>query len=147
MACRWGQFDIFSLLIAYECEVRISDDSGRTPLHDACLAAEPNLLIVETLLKVDKRMMFFADSRGMIPMAYVRKPHWAQFTRFFMLVRDDWWPNRDVMAKGKEKPPRLARKKPNSRPVPVPKRQIPLDIARQLASGDMMAAEWDFMSK
>ena len=42
LVCRIGAADILKLMIDSGCDVQVSDDYGRTPLHDACWSARPN---------------------------------------------------------------------------------------------------------
>jgi hypothetical protein len=42
LVCRLGQSDILRVMIDAGCDVQVSDDYGRTPLHDACFATEPS---------------------------------------------------------------------------------------------------------
>lgn len=41
MVCRLGYADVLKVMIDSGCDVQVSDDYGRTPLHDACWACEP----------------------------------------------------------------------------------------------------------
>ena len=42
LACRIGAIDVLTMMIDSGCDVQVSDDYGRTPLHDACWSAQPN---------------------------------------------------------------------------------------------------------
>ena len=41
LVCRIGAVDILEMMIDSGCDVQVSDDYGRTPLHDACWSAKP----------------------------------------------------------------------------------------------------------
>jgi ankyrin repeat protein len=42
LVCRIGAADVLKMMIDSDCDVQVSDDYGRTPLHDACWTAKPN---------------------------------------------------------------------------------------------------------
>ena len=42
LVCRLGHGDILKVMIDAGCDVQVSDDYGRTPLHDACCATQPS---------------------------------------------------------------------------------------------------------
>ena len=78
MACRRGYVPITRLiLINAEGSVRITDDCGRTPLHDACWSQKCQKTIVEMILERDPCLLFVGDKRGHTPFAYARKEHWS----------------------------------------------------------------------
>ena len=58
MACRRGSADMVSFFMA-DCAlpVNISDDFGRTPLHDACWTPAPCFDVVGLLLDADRHLV------------------------------------------------------------------------------------------
>jgi Ankyrin repeats (3 copies) len=42
LVCRTGAVDVLKVMINSGCDVQVSDDYGRTPLHDACWSANPS---------------------------------------------------------------------------------------------------------
>ena len=40
LVCRLGKSDILKVMIDAGCDIQVSDDYGRTPLHDACCAPQ-----------------------------------------------------------------------------------------------------------
>jgi hypothetical protein len=134
-ACRMGQTDIVRLLLDFGAEVQVCDDSGRTPLHDACWSDKDSFEIIEMILRVDKRMLFFTDSRGEAPLSYVRREDWTSFTRFLMSKKNRYWPDRDFAMLGPEEEPEVLTRGPNSRPITTPSADISLDAIADLASG------------
>jgi hypothetical protein len=146
MASRWGKPDLLRVLMEFSCEVQVADSRGRTPLHDACWARNPDLQIVEMLLRVDKRLLYIADERGALPLSYLKEESWTVFTKFFMAKKDEMWPDMDIALIGFEKRPPLTRLPPNSCPVPDPHRKINLKLASLVAEGRIHPDEAEFLS-
>lgn len=84
MACRRGFMDVVTFLV---CEaghnIWIRDDTGRTPLHDACWTADPNSELVQFFLDRDPDMLLVADKRGHTPLDYARKDHLKYWLKYF----------------------------------------------------------------
>lgn len=72
--------------------VQVSDDYGRTPLHDACWTPNPNFETISLLLEKDPWLLSIADCRGSTPLAYVRKAHWGVWIGFLGAIVDRYWP-------------------------------------------------------
>lgn len=82
-ACRRGAFNVVQFLLdEAQIEVRLRDDYGRTPLHDACWTREPEKEIMQLLIAKCPDMLLMTDKRGFTPLAYVRKAHWGQWCEF-----------------------------------------------------------------
>jgi hypothetical protein len=84
MACRRGDLDVVRFLIREaQCRIDITDDYGRTPLHDACWTPQPNLSVVEELMSfADPLLWLRQDVRGHTPFEYARRDHreiWMEF--------------------------------------------------------------------
>jgi ankyrin repeat protein len=47
LVCRIGAADVLQVMIEAGCDVQVSDDYGRTPLHDACWTAKLNCTLYE----------------------------------------------------------------------------------------------------
>mmetsp|Transcript_14112 Transcript_14112/g.22044 ORF Transcript_14112/g.22044 Transcript_14112/m.22044 type:complete len:243 (+) Transcript_14112:104-832(+) len=83
MACRRGFLDVVKFFIEEaNVPVRVKDDYGRTPLHDACWTTVPNFELMELLVKECPDLLFLADVRGYTPLTYARRDHWAQWNEF-----------------------------------------------------------------
>lgn len=83
MACRRG----FASMVTYLLEsahvsVRITDDCGRTPLHDALWNQECQYSIVDLLVRTDPILLLTCDKRGHTPFAYARREHWGNWRQF-----------------------------------------------------------------
>jgi len=89
MACRRGFEDIVEYLLqSPDVDIRISDDSGRTILHDACWNPSPQLKICEWIMERDPALFFIADNRGCTPFQYARPEHWGIWRQFLLDNRD-----------------------------------------------------------
>lgn len=85
MACRRGFQDMVQFLLVDiegpQLSVRIRDDCGRTPFHDACWCAAPNLTICKWLLERDPSLLLMSDKRGHTPFQYARQQHWGTWKK------------------------------------------------------------------
>ena len=85
MACRRGHVDVLRFLIEeVKCPLRVKDDFGRNPLHDALWSSEPNLELLEFLIDNDVDLFLIEDKRGHSPFSYIRRNHWTQWTNFLL---------------------------------------------------------------
>jgi len=85
MACRRGHVDVLRFLIEeVKCPLRVKDDFGRNPLHDALWSSEPNLELLEFLIDHDVDLFLIEDKRGHSPFSYIRRNHWTQWTNFLL---------------------------------------------------------------
>jgi hypothetical protein len=139
MVCRRGNREMLDVLVEKGASLQIADDYGRTTLHDACWAAEPDFDTVQVILKSDARLLHMMDARGHVPLNYVREEHWAKWIQFFQSSFDAYWPEED----GEEKKgvPPLALEPANSRPLADPGNALPPDMAKMVASGRMTPEE------
>lgn len=86
IACRRGSPDVLSFLINEgECTLRVHDDYGRTPLHDACWQAEPNFELIEIVLDAEPDLLLLRDKRGNTALDYVRREHWGLWVQYLAL--------------------------------------------------------------
>lgn len=133
--CRRGETRFLTAMLRAGCQVQVTDDFGRTPLHDACWAATPHFDVVELLLERDPYLVQLADCRGSTPLAYVPKKDWALWLQFLESRKDEYWPKRDILREGKSPPLERTLWPPHSRPLPDPPHALPVDVAAQVASG------------
>jgi Ankyrin repeats (3 copies) len=84
MACRRGFKEMVEFLLspAVALNVRVRDDFGRTPLHDACWNPEPQLEICTWIMQKDPSLFLVADKRGFTPFQYARKSDWPVWRQF-----------------------------------------------------------------
>ena len=83
LACRRSSNDLVSYLINdASVSLRVRDDFGRTPAHDACWRAEANLPLLEMLLDQAPELLMLTDKRGHTPLCYSRREHWGVLIPF-----------------------------------------------------------------
>lgn len=83
LTCRRGFAEMTNFLLTEAgLSVRVRDDYGRTPLHDACWNAEPQLEIARWIIERDPSLFLVADRRGYSPFQYARKSDWAVWRKF-----------------------------------------------------------------
>jgi hypothetical protein len=82
-ACRRGSTPVVQFLVREaHVSVRLADDYGRTPLHDACWTNKPNFDLIKILLAACPDLLLIADKRGFTPLQYVRKDLWSEWCPF-----------------------------------------------------------------
>lgn len=85
MACRRGFKDMVDYFLTdIKLSVRICDDCGRTPLHDACWNPHPQLEILQWLIEKDPCLLLLADKRGSTPFQYARPQDWPTWRQFLL---------------------------------------------------------------
>lgn len=83
MACRRGFQSIVTFLTASAgCAIRITDDCGRTPLHDALWNRDCQYSIVDMLVTSDPSLLLLCDKHGHTPFEYSRREHWGVWKQF-----------------------------------------------------------------
>ena len=84
LACRRGFLDVVTFLVK-EAGVNlwIRDDTGRTPLHDACWTPKPCFELVDFIIGMDRDMLYVSDKRGHTPLDYARKENWDKWIDHF----------------------------------------------------------------
>lgn len=143
--CRRGDHDMLKIMLDNGCNVQVADDYGRTPLHDACWAATPCFEVVELLLKIDHRLFHMTDTRGAVPLSYVRKDHWSDWINFLDSKKDVIWTPRNLALEGEEQPPPLTLEGANTKPLADPADPLTVELAGMVASGKMNPEEAEFL--
>ena len=83
LACRRGFTNVVSFLINEgNASIRVHDDYGRTPLHDACWSTTPNFELFDILLDAEPELLLMKDARGYVPLDYVRREHWGLWVKY-----------------------------------------------------------------
>ena len=90
MACRRGMKEIVHFLLSepVQLNVRVRDDYGRTPMHDACWNPEPQLEICSWIMAQDPSLFLISDKRGYTPFQYARKSDWQVWRQFLFDHRE-----------------------------------------------------------
>lgn len=141
MICRRGEHEALQVFLHHHCSLQVADDYGRTPLHDACWAAQPAFSTVQLILDGDPRLLHMSDSRGAVPLSYVRQEHWETWIQFLEAKKDVYWPVRDIAKEGEQGAPPLALLGANTKPVPNPKNALTVELTQMVASGRMRPEE------
>ena len=83
-SCRRGFTSIVQFFIQEaEVDVRVRDDMGRTPMHDACWSSSPpNHEIMKLLICSAPELLLSKDKRGHSPFDYARREHWPNWVTF-----------------------------------------------------------------
>jgi ankyrin repeat protein len=101
LACRRGFVDVTSFLIKDAgVTVRVIDDYGRTPLHDACWTCEPNFELFELLVTACPDLLFMRDRRGNTPLEYARREQWGAYIKFLSERQELFCRNKHVAVAG-----------------------------------------------
>ncbi len=146
-ACRRGDFAMLRALLEARSSVQVTDDFGRTPLHDACWTSTPSFDTIRLLLDQDPWLPCIVDCRGSAPLGYVRRAHWAVWIGFLGGIADHYWPDLNEAQNNpnggaRQIIPPLALLEPNSRPLPDPcLNGISLEIIEHLANGSITPQE------
>lgn len=82
LACRRSPEVAAFLIQEAGVTLRVRDDYGRTPLHDACWTAEPNFELLGLIMTACPALLFMKDQRGNTPLDYTRKEYWGAYTKF-----------------------------------------------------------------
>ncbi|CAB9513974.1 ANK [Seminavis robusta] len=130
MVARRGDFELLRMLLDVGTSIQVSDDYGRTPLHDACWAAKPSFETVELIADKDIALFHMTDSRGAVPLSYVRREHWPLWIEFLESKKDLWWPPKTE----EDKPAPLIDVAPNECPIPEPENALSIELAGMVAS-------------
>mmetsp|Transcript_11200 Transcript_11200/g.22922 ORF Transcript_11200/g.22922 Transcript_11200/m.22922 type:complete len:384 (-) Transcript_11200:171-1322(-) len=143
MICRRGDTDMLRALLEHGASVQVSDDFGRTPLHDACWAAVPAFEVVELILRKDPRLLYMKDRRGALPLSYVPRDYWYLWRQFLDDIVDVYCPTSKSHVW--DKPPKLCTREPESCPIPDPPNAMPVQLVSLVASGQMTLREARYM--
>jgi hypothetical protein len=166
VVCRRGNARMLRILMEHGGSVQVSDDYGRTPLHDACWRLSdpaytedgdedgreddkyggyghtrpPAGTVIQLLLDSDPDLVLLRDARGTPPLDYVQPrdyERWIRYLRDHCL--DRFWPRRT--GRHYRPPPPLAMLPPHSVPVPDPENAPPLEVASMVANGQIAPQE------
>jgi hypothetical protein len=141
MVCRRGDHKLLRVLLESGCSLQVTDDYGRTPLHDACWRADPSFELVQLILDSDKHLLNLLDCRGAAPLSYVKPKNFAVWIKFLETKVERFWPARNIGTEGKEHPPPLTLREAHSLPVPDPVHALALEVCAMVANGRMEPEE------
>jgi hypothetical protein len=85
LACRRSHVSVVSYLVQEaKVSLRVRDDYGRTPFHDACWRGELDLDLIDMLLEKEPQLLMLTDKRGHGPLDYTRRGHWPELIPFLV---------------------------------------------------------------
>jgi hypothetical protein len=83
LACRRGFVDVVKFLVdEADVPLRVKDDYGRTPLHDAFWTSEPNFELVDFIINRSPDLLYVKDRRGNTPLSFVRRLNWGIWVNY-----------------------------------------------------------------
>eukprot|EP00935_MAST-01C_sp_MAST-1C-sp1_P002554 g2554.t1 len=83
LAARLGHAETVAFLIASGACVTVTDESGKTPMHDACWGQDFNVDIIRMLLAHQTADLLHAQDRlGASPLKYVSQTNWGIALKF-----------------------------------------------------------------
>jgi hypothetical protein len=83
IVCRRGTLTSLEFLTQHaNVSVRVRDDVGRTPFHDAAWTDKPNFQLIEKLLTIAPDFLLTRDKRGHSALNYVPRARWSEWCRF-----------------------------------------------------------------
>ena len=90
LACRRGDLETIKFLVLEAgVDVHVTDNLGRSILHDACWRPELETEILRFLLQVvDPTYLVTEDVRGHTPLDYTRHCEWPSWNSFLSMNRD-----------------------------------------------------------
>ena len=138
--CRAGSHTLLSVLMhELDATVQISNDSGQTPLHHACVGGPegPYFAVVDLLAACDRRMFSLKDDTGKTPLEYIPLEQWGAWIDFLYVRRDVYWPRRLVKVDAPEPDPPLTLEAPRSRCVSNPSLALTPEVAAALVVGEI----------
>lgn len=92
-ACRKSQVKVVNFLLhEAKVNVRVRDDFGRTPCHDAAWQGTPSMKLIEMVIIECPDLLVVQDKRGFTPLQYVRKPHRKAWNDMFDRLGDSVLP-------------------------------------------------------
>ena len=147
MVARRGDTEMLQVLLEDGgASVQVSDDMGRTPLHDVCWVADyPAFDAVELILQRDIRLLYIQDRRGSLPLNYVPRAHWSLWRDFLDQVADEYFPV--DRANSWNTPPPLCTMAPDEKPLPNPPQALPHKLVYLVCSGQLLMEEALFMQE
>jgi len=83
LACRLGKSQVVDYLVTEaKVSVRVRDDGGRTPLHDACWTCHPNFELIRIIVEDSPELLFIEDKRGYKALSYIPASCFGEWCKF-----------------------------------------------------------------
>jgi Ankyrin repeats (3 copies) len=143
--CRNKNLEALEVLIECDADLLVSDDYGRTPLHDACWNDKPNFAMIDCLLTNHDdgpRYLFHTlDRHGGSPLGYVDRMAWHEWLCYLEARKDTYWPVCNRRSIPETELFKTLHAKPGSLEVTKPVAVLPPKIAADVASGRLAPSE------
>jgi len=108
-AARLGDERMVRMLIDAGADPSLSDDCGKTPLHDACWTVELNERTIILLVNHDPNLLFAVDRFAATPLDYLHHGLQRRGCHFFARRMPFWWlPGSDVEQRPRGEPTAIA---------------------------------------
>lgn len=82
LVCRSGLSSAEFLIKQVKVPLNVRDKFGRSPLHNACLAAIPDFNTVKLILQYAPKLVLFEDNKGRTPFDYISARNRSKWSRF-----------------------------------------------------------------
>jgi len=84
LACRRGNIEtVLFLIFEARVSLTVKDDMGRTVLHDVCWRPQPDVQLMDVLIRtMPPQMLLAKDSRGHTPFDYTRRGDWPFWNQY-----------------------------------------------------------------
>jgi hypothetical protein len=93
LACRRSHPDVVAVLVKeVGVSIKVRDDMGRTPMHDACWRPTVDLELLDLLIGSCPELLMLSDKRGHTPLDYARREHWEVLIPYLMEKKDVFRP-------------------------------------------------------
>ena len=93
LACRRSHPDVVAVLVKEAgVSIKVRDDMGRTPMHDACWRPTIDLELLDLLIGSCPELLMLSDKRGHTPLDYARREHWEVLIPYLMEKKDVFRP-------------------------------------------------------
>ena len=100
-ACRHSQTKVVRFLIEEaKVTLRVVDDFGRNPCHDAAWQANPNMELVQLLVNHEPDLLLISDKRGFTPLQGIRKEWWPAWVKLLQTNRANILPKKLLKPRG-----------------------------------------------
>lgn len=127
MSIKRGLYDLFQCQLEAGASVHIADSFGRTPLHFAAWAAEPDFRTVQAIISRDPNILRVTDKHGRTPLDYLTEEKYAKWNKFLEEVKGCYWP---VCGADKQRTPHVVRLNSSD-----PANALPVELAKKVSAG------------
>lgn len=103
LACRKNLVQVVRFLVETAgVPVRVSDDYGRSPLHDAVWVKQPNFELMDIVIGKCPDLLYIKDRRGHTPLGFARRDQWKAWNDYLKSKDADFLTPKLLMPSRKE---------------------------------------------